>query len=109
MATGDCFREAFNELQQMEDEGENDIVLCHGVVTNDGQKMMLHAWVEKTVGENAYVFDVANGNEIRATRDAYYGRFMATSVVRYEPQTALMEYAKSMHYGPWDKIFDGMG
>ena len=93
----------------MEEEGERDIVLCHGVVTNDGKKMMLHAWVEKTVDENVYIFDVANGNDIRAKRDAYDGRFMVTSVVRYDPQTALMECAKSMHYGPWDEVFDGIG
>src|SRR4051794_18114795 len=109
MATGDCFREAFNELQRMEDEGENDIVLLpwrrHQRRPEDDAARLGR---ENRRRERVRVRPRQRQPD-PSNPDAYYRRFMPTNVVRYEPQAALMEYTKSMHHGPWDKIFDGMG
>lgn len=105
MPKGDCFRAAYRRLQEMTDEAEPGVTLCHGIITSDNGTFV-HAWIEKVASDKTYVFDVATGHEIVTPGKRYYELLSVRNVVRYGPDQARIEFLRNGHWGPWDVIFD---
>jgi hypothetical protein len=109
---GDCFQAAFEEMERMENEHEQHVVLCHGICTNETAGTFVHAWVEKQVGDETYVFDAADKGhreKIILPRELYYAGLNVRNVIRYTFKDAAMACAVNRNWGPWDKSFSGIG
>jgi hypothetical protein len=106
--SGDCYKAAYDFAEHWSDMTRSGNVenaplsLVHGDVIPisgpDKDRRINHAWVE--VGEA--VWEVSNGQSLRYTKRDYYRTFQVRDRIRYAFQDARLEYAKSMHYGPWD-------
>lgn len=106
--SGDCYKAAYHYAERWSDMMKSGAVenaplfLVHGdVVPISGPekgRRINHAWVE--VGEDAW--EVSNEQSLRYAKSDYYRGFQARDRVRYPFRDAQFEYAKSMHYGPWD-------
>lgn len=105
---GDCYKAAYDYVQQLSDKMNAGSVskappfLVHGDVIPtcgpDKGRRINHAWVE--MGDD--VLEVSNGQKLQRKKEVYYRTFQARDRIRYRLLNAQLEYAKSMHYGPWD-------
>jgi len=104
MRKGDCFDAAYHHLNEVYDDGDRDIALCHGIVTTLNGTFV-HAWVE-IGGENPWCVDVTNGNHVAKRQEDYYRILSVTGVVRYDIDEAAVQFIRHRHCGPWHPSFD---
>lgn len=102
MPKGDGFEAALNHFQRLHDDGEPDLSLCHGMVTNGERRSFAHAWIEKAGANDIYVIDFSNHRLCITTKTRYYRLLTVTNVARYGLKEALIQSLKHQNFGPWD-------
>ena len=98
---GDCF-EAAGRLAQDLDAAGLSVKLIHAQVSGQGKLegvRFWHAWIET----QGVALDFANGRRIGIRAEKYRAAGRASNVREYEIMQALVEAARSRHWGPWGK------
>lgn len=97
---GTCYQDA---LMYMMDNDDDDLYLCHGLVTGQGAIKGIvynHAWVEKG---NTVIDETV---PIEMPKAVYYalGRINKKTVFRYNHNEMRKKATKFRTYGPWEKV-----
>lgn len=107
---GDCYRAAGRLLWELAEGGDEQALLCHGIVT--GQRGLHgisfgHAWVEMPLqlGEREVqmVLDRSNGGVVLLPRCLYYilGSVNPRGIQRYTMKQMAERASRLGHWGPW--------
>lgn len=95
-ATGECFRWAYRGAVTAEKHG-NSLIIVHAIVTRpEDDKRFAHAWLEdgrNVIDENHFM-----------PQNEYYAKFKPIKINKFNAEEAMINAARTGHYGPWDKI-----
>lgn len=109
---GDCFVVAGMLACDAWLSGEQQVTLCHGVITGTGEIEGVphwHAWVERphvVKGDPfrttvRYALDLSNGKRIAIPAAAYRALARPHRIWEYTPAQAAAWMRETGHYGPW--------
>lgn len=100
---GTCYQDAMHYMMRHGKRGNDDILLCHGLVTGQGEIKGIvynHAWIEKG---NKVIDETI---PITIDKRVYYalGNIKEKTVFRYTYDEMAKKVTEFKIYGPWEKV-----